>query len=351
MMTKWWKFIAFSLLFVLPIVFSAYGAPGSPSLERPKDVKLNIVGFQVGTSMQFRAELIGEALRKEYPDWNIKVVSTGKGTMDVQRHIREKTAQFILSIAPWKCEVEAYTPAYRQQGIDFEKDFLWLPVIPSNNKAVHFFVLTNTGFTSVKDVIDKKYPLKVGYSAPIHDPLFKRIIEFYGATWENIKSWGGGLVNVSFGAPEGPSMMSAGKINAGFAWTGVPNAPFLEGAASINWRQLPLAEEDQLLKKLNEIGFFRVVIPAKTYPWLKKDLVTVAQTEWLSAIPGTLLKDSNIIYWVTKGVWNQRKYLISGFGEFSHVLDPNFISDGLKLLTNPAHPEALRFYKEQGWIK
>ena len=338
-----------SILLSVGTSFLAYAAPASPQLERPRNVRLDIVGFQVGTSMHFRAELIGQALRKEYPDWNIKSVSTSKGVADVQKHIKEKTSQFCLTLGPWKLEIEAYSPFYRQQGINFEKEFAWLPVMPVNKKPVHFFVLADTGFTSVKDIVSKKYPLKIGYSVPVQDPLFRRIIEFYGGTPEQIKSWGGGVVNVSFGAPIGPEMMSAGKINSGLAWAGIPNPAFLEGAASNNWRQLPLAEEDELLKKLNEIEFYRDIIPASTYPWLKKDLVTVAQTEWLGAIPGTLPKD--IVYWVVKGLWNQRKYLISGFGEFADVLDPKFINSAMKLLGNPPHPEAVKFYQEEKWIK
>lgn len=178
--------------------------------------------------------------------------------------------------------------------------------------------------------------------------LFNTILEYYGVTWKDIRKWGGKHIRANFGAPVGPGMLRSGKLNAGFAWTGVPNPPFLQ-AADLDWRMLPVGEEDGLLKNMEKWRFFREIIPAGVYPWLKKDLVTVAQTKWLGAIPGSMPEDW--AYWVTKGLWNQRKFLMAGHRAFRDVLDPEFITSALGKLTNTPHSGAVKFYREQGWIK
>lgn len=92
-MKKGYLWTALSLSLVFGLLSSGF-AQQTP--ERPKNLRLTIVGFQVGTSMQYRAELVAEALRKAYPDWSVRAVSTVKGPLDVFRHRSKKTAQFFV---------------------------------------------------------------------------------------------------------------------------------------------------------------------------------------------------------------------------------------------------------------
>lgn len=338
------------LSLILTVGIASSWAKSEPPIERPKNINVVIIGFVVGTSMQLRAEFIAEALRNEYPDWTIKSLATPKGSMDVRRHRQKKTANFFLTLSPWKCGREYHMPVYRDAGIDYDKVFNHFPVIPTDTKTVHFFVLNESKLASIRDLKNIKYPLKIGYDKT-HHLLFNRIIKFYGTTWEDIKSWGGDYIEVNFGAPMGPEMMRAGKINAGFGWTGAPNPAFLSVGKELDWRLLPIAEpgEDELLKNVKEVGFYGTVISPGVYPWVKNDLYTIAQTEWLSAIPDT--NPEGVVYWVTRGLWNQRNFLISGFKGFAPKLKPSAIASDLEFLTTSAHPEALLFYREQGWIK
>ena len=337
--------IGLSLVLVLIVALPAY----STALERPKNVELKLVGFIVGTSLHFRAELIAEALRKEYPDWNVRAISTPKGPRSVFEHRRNKTAQFFVSLTPRPQEIEVWTPIYKKQGIDFVKDFNWFGVIPLATKYVHCIVPKKTGLNGIKDIADKKYPVKVGMTRPIHDGLFRRCTEFYGATFKDIEGWGGKLISVSFGAPEGPEAMRQGRIDMGFAWAGIPNPPFVQAAADLDLRLLPVAPEAELLKKTEEIGYFRATIRANIYPFNKEDVTTVAQTEWLAFIPDTL--PENVLYYVTKGLWNQKDFLIGSLPEFATVLNPGYITTAVSQLGNPVHPGSVKFYREQGWIK
>jgi hypothetical protein len=318
------------------------------SSERPKNVELKIIGFSPGTSMQLRADLIAEALRREYPDWNVKALATARASADVHKHRAEKTANFFLSLMPWPAEIEAYGPEFKKIGVDFEKLYIWFPVIPSEIKQTHFWVLRKTGLTSLKDVILKKYPLKVGLMFPSHLPMFLRLLGFYGISQKDLESWGGKIVNVNFGAPVGPELMRGGKIDAGFAWTGVPNPAFLQ-ASDLDWHLLPLAEETELLRKVEEFEFGRTIIRAGSYPNVKKDIPTIGQIEWLASIPGKVSEE--ITYWVIKGIWKQREFLASGFPGFKEVLDPKFISLAVGALRTSADLGAVKFYREQGWIK
>jgi hypothetical protein len=66
--------------------------------------------------MHYRAELVAESLRKEYPDWIVRAVSILKGAADVIGHRRKKSAQLFISLMPWPLEVEAVAPFLRGVG-------------------------------------------------------------------------------------------------------------------------------------------------------------------------------------------------------------------------------------------
>lgn len=167
-MVKHCRFIGLTLMLMLGIMLSGIEKPteAAAATERPKNIKVNIVGFVAPTGMHLRAELIAEALRKEYPDWAVKAFATPKAVGDVLRHRQEKSAQFFMSLQPWRLERQSFGPAFRKRGIDFAKVFQWNPVIPTDKASVHFFVLNKTGLTSARDIVTKRYPLKAGYSAP-----------------------------------------------------------------------------------------------------------------------------------------------------------------------------------------
>ncbi|MFC1867948.1 TAXI family TRAP transporter solute-binding subunit [Thermodesulfobacteriota bacterium] len=349
MMVKKCGFIFLSLMLMLSIMSSVISyLPEAAAQDRPKNIKVNIVGFVPSTGMHLRAELVAEALRREYQDWAVKALATPKAVGDVLRHRRGRTAQFFISLMPWALAKQSYGPGFKKRGVDFAKEYPWNPVITTGQALVHFLMLNKTGLTSVKDIVDKKYPLKVGYSSPGgHATLFNTMLEFYGASMKDLLKWGGKYVNINVGSPVGSEMMRAGKIEAGFGWMGVPNPPFLQ--ANLDWRMLPIAEEDGMLRNMQKWGFVRAVIPPGVYPWVKKDLITVAQTKWLGAIPGSMPEDW--AYWVAKGVWNQRKFLIASHRVFNTAMNPDFIVSSLRALTNTPHPGAMKFYREQGWIK
>ncbi len=293
MMVKKCVLIAVSLILVFGTVLSGF-AKEAQVPERPKNVKLTIVGFTVGTSMHYRAELVAEALRKEYPDWSVRAVSTLKGAVDVIGHRRKKSAQFFISLMPWPLEVEAFGPIFKRRGLDYEKLFTWSGVLPLARKYIHSIVQEKTGLTSLKDMVDKKYKIKVGMSRPSHEGVFNRLIAFYGATLKDLESLGGKFPSVSFGGPAGPESLRTGKIDMGFAWTGIPNPTFVKAAADLNLRLLPIAPEAELLKTAEKAGFYRATIPANAYSFNKENVTTIAQTEWLGHIPGTVSK--NVIY-------------------------------------------------------
>ncbi|MDP2646334.1 MAG: TAXI family TRAP transporter solute-binding subunit [Desulfobacterales bacterium] len=334
-------------LFLVFCVLSSGFAQQAP--ERPKNLKLTILGMQVGTSIQYRAELFAEALRKAYPDWSVRAVATVKGPADVLTHRSKKSVEFFVGLMPWGQEKAAFGPLYKKRGIDFEKDFAWTGVIPSSTKYIHCIVKADTGITSLKDMIDKKAKIKVGLSRPSHEGMFRMLTGFYGASFEDIEGWGGKILSVNFGTPVGPESLREGKIDMGFAWTGLPNPPFLQAAADLKLRLLPIAPEPGLLKKSEFMEYYRAVIPANAYPFNPEDVITTAATEWLSHVPGTVSED--VVYYVTKGIMSQKNFLAGSYPEFASVMTPEYIAKAVAQLKNPVDPGALRFYREAGYVK
>jgi TRAP transporter TAXI family solute receptor len=320
-------------------------APTTPSGDRPQDVELTILGFIVGTTFQFRADAIAEAIRLEYTDWTVTSIAPGSEAQLVSKRIAGE-ADFFLTPYVRQLEVEVQAPLHPE--IDYEQATAYNIVVPTASQYIHFFALGKTGLNSIRDIVDWKYPFTVGVGPGGSKLQFEKILEYYGATMAEAESWGAKEEIVVVTAPDGVEALQSGRIDTGISWSGLPCPAFM--GVTFDLKLLPI-DDPGLVETLKAMGYYETVIPAGTYPFLTEDLPTVASTSHIAVRPDM---PEDIVYYVLKAVFNQKDLLIAAQTDFEDQLTPEAVAASVAIsqVTGiPFHPGALKFYREMGWIE
>jgi TRAP transporter TAXI family solute receptor len=320
-------------------------APTSPPEGRPQDIELTIFGFIAGTSMQLRADAIAEAIRVEYPDWRVTSVTPGGEAKLISKRIEGK-ADYFLTMYPRLLEIEVQAPL--QPEIDFEQATAYSLVVPTSPRYVHFFAMGKTGLTSIRDIVDKKYPFKAGTGAGGAKLLFSKILEYYGTSWTEAESWGAKHEIVHIATSEGAEALQAGRADIGLSWCGIPNPPFM--GVTFDLKLLPI-DDPGLVEMFKALGYYEATIPAGTYPFVTEDIPTMAETEFLAVRPDM---PEDIVYYTVKALFNHKDILVATHAEFESQLTPEAVAASLVISQRtgvPFHSGALKFYREMGWVE
>jgi TRAP transporter TAXI family solute receptor len=320
-------------------------APTTPPGERPQNVKLTMFGFIVGTSMQMRADAIAEAIRLEYPDWTVTSVAPGGEAQLISKRIAGE-ADFFLTPYVRQLEVEVQAPLHPE--IDYEQVTAYNLVVPTAPQYIHFLALGKTGLTSIRDIVDQKYPFTVGVGPGGSRLQFAKILEYYGATMAEAESWGAKEEILVVTTQEGAEALQSGRIDTGISWSGLPCPAFM--GVTLDLKLLPI-DDPGLVETLKTMGYYETVIPAGTYPFITEDIPTVASTSYLAVSPDM---PEDIVYYTLKAVFNHRDMLIAAQSNFEDQLTTEAVvaSAAISQRTGiPFHPGALKFYREMGWLE
>jgi TRAP-type uncharacterized transport system substrate-binding protein len=208
-------------------------------------------------------------------------------------------------------------------------------------------VTAKSGLTSLAQIRDQKYPLKVSLRGQRdHSVHFatQQILSVYGFSLEDIEKWGG-QVRYDEEMPNGPNRIGAlerGEIDALFD-EAMPM--FGQRALDSGARFLPIDEPE--LQKLESMGWPRVVIGRDEYSNLPQDVWTADFSGWpvftLASAP------DDMITAFCQALEN-RKERIPWYGEGPMRLDLMCKDTREGRMTIPLHPAAERFWKTQGYI-
>jgi TRAP transporter TAXI family solute receptor len=334
------------ILAMLPLLAACPGpAPTTPSGERPQNVQLTMCGFIAGTSMQMRADAIAEAIRVEYPDWKVTSLAPGSEAQLISKRITGE-ADYFFTPYPRLLEVEVQAPLHPE--IDYEKVTAYSLVMPTSPRYVHFFTTGKTGLTSIRDIVDKRYPFKVGTGAGASKLLFSKILEYYGTSLAEAEGWGAKHESVVMATQEGVEALQSGRLDIAFGWSGIPSPPYM--GATFDLKLLPV-DDPGLVEMLSVYGHYEATIPADTYPFLTEDIPTVAETEILAVRPDM---PEDIVYYTVKALFNHKDILVAAHAGFESQLNAEAVAAAVAIsqITGiPFHPGALKFYREMGWVE
>ena len=215
-------------------------------------------------------------------------ITVGSGSAESYRPwLRMSSGSPILAHAVARRELEMaivnpsglLTQAYRGTGL-FPRP---LPVrviasYPSWDRFV-FAIHPRTGITSLAQVKEKRYPLRISTREdPTHSThvLIAQTLALYGFSMSDVESWGGSLqLNGPPGDQRRLDALRNGSIDAVFD-EGIIG--WLDAALEAGMK--PMALEEPVFSKLQAIGWRKAVLPASVYPRLGSDHAVIDYSGW-----------------------------------------------------------------------
>ncbi|WP_321967875.1 TAXI family TRAP transporter solute-binding subunit [Burkholderia cepacia] len=225
-----------------------------------------------------------------------------------------------------------------------------IAVFPHDDRLA-FAVRRETGITSIRDIVERRIPLRVSIpSGPRLHPAtwgIKAVLHAYGFSLEDIESWGGQLL---LDRPVDVTDPTAPPVGGDF------DAVFDEALMTPRWRNLTtlydlvfLPIEDEILTALEGRGLKRGVIQRGRFASVLEDVPTVDYSGWFMYCRDDCPEE--YIYLVTKAIvesGEQFEKRIPRESGLLHRVEPSMF---LRELPIPLHDGAERCYKEFGYLK
>ncbi|MGH9196075.1 MAG: TAXI family TRAP transporter solute-binding subunit [Acidimicrobiia bacterium] len=280
-------------------------------------------------------------------------ITVGSGSSENFRPwLRMSTGSPILAHAVCRGELEMamvnpsgfLTQAYRGTGLFPEPlPVRVLAIYPSWDRFV-YAIHPRTGLKSLAQIKETRYPLRLSIREDLtHSTrvLVDQTLAIYGFTLADLESWGGSLqLNGGPGDERRMSALHAGTIDAIFdeglvLW-------FDEALAA---GMHPISLEEFAFKKLEALGWRRVVIPAGRYPHLQSDHACLDYSGWPLYTRASLPDED--AYKVVSAIHARRDEIYwensyTGTGQLGQDTEatPRDV---------PLHPGAEKWYKERGF--
>ena len=275
---------------------------------------------------------------QEYPEITLKVVPGGA----IGNHVR---------VGAHKVDIASGYPAFilaaREGKEPYDKAYPKIrPFLKGFGMTqAQFSVPQDTGIKSIEEIVEKKYPLRVGVLPPgsSDEYVFKKILMYYNVTYNTIRHWGGGVYLVGYS--DQVSLLKDRHINAIFQNIALPSPSIMEAKIYRPIRVLSLSEKllDYLVKNYS---FDKSIIEPGAYGGgvIEETINTTAMYQTLMAYEDI---PDDAIYKITKALC-ENVDTVRAVHKGCRIFDPK---KACKDLGGPLHPGAERYYKEKGYIK
>ena len=242
------------------------------------------------------------------------------------------------------------TMAYRGKG--YYKQKMPLRVLASfpSWDRIAIVVSKDLGLKSLHDVARRKIPLRVStrFSGVNNGTYYtiSTILSLYGFSLEKIKRWGGQVQECPRPfSPERLKGIAKRSINAVFDEGISTIGGWLDQALENGYDILPL--EPDVVKKLEQLGYSRSVLPRSRYPQLKEDVTSIDFSGW-SLVTHRWLPN-NVAYAAIETI-DARQNVIPV--DDDKPLDMRNLCRSTEKcsLQIPLHPGAEKYYREKGYL-
>jgi uncharacterized protein len=242
------------------------------------------------------------------------------------------------------------TMAYRGRG--YYKEKLPLRVLgcfPSWDR-IALVVNKDLGVKSLYDIAQRKIPLRVStrLSGVNNGTYFtiSTILSFYALSFEKIKRWGGTVQECSRPfAPERLTSIAKRSLNAVFDEGVSTPGGWLDQALENGYEVIAL--EPAIVKKLEQMGYSRTVLPKSRFRQLKEDALTLDYSGW-SLVTHRWLPN-NVAYAAIETIDEKQRVIPV---DDDQPLDMRNLCRGTEKcsLQVPLHPGAAKYYDEKGYL-
>ncbi|KJR99608.1 MAG: hypothetical protein VR68_08885 [Peptococcaceae bacterium BRH_c4a] len=277
--------------------------------------------------------VLGNALAKVWkdkiPNINASVQSTAGSNQNVELLARgESHVAFLqngIAADAWNGEKDFNGKPKR--------DFLGMVYLYPNN--CYFVVRKDSGINELKDLKGKRIiPGPVGSGTEVNA---REILSVVDIDYKNKKDAIANYVSNS----EAAEKFADNQTDMAYIAGGIPHASVTEMMTRGDAKILEVKGEvrDSLIKKYP--AYFPVEIPANSYKGQTEALQTVAQGNILVVRKDV---DPQIVYEMIKNIYANKNELANSY-KGAAKFD---IKDGLKGMTVPLHPGAIKFFEENG---
>ena len=240
--------------------------------------------------------------------------------------------------------------AYRGKGYYKQKmELRVLGSFPSWDR-IAIVVAKDLGVKSLHDVARRKIPLRVStrFSGVNNATYYtiSTILSLYGMSFEKIKRWGGQVQECPRPfAPERLKSISRRSINAVFDEGVSTVGGWLDQALANDYEVLSL--EPEIVKKLEQMGYSRTVLPKSRFRELKEDVLTIDFSGWALVTHRWL--PNSVAYAAVETIDERQKVIPV---DDDKPLDMRELCNGSEKcpLRVPLHPGAAKYYKEKGYL-
>jgi TRAP-type uncharacterized transport system substrate-binding protein len=221
-------------------------------------------------------------------------------------------------------------------------------VFPSWDRLV-FAVRRDSGIQSLDEIREKKYPLVVSTRAggEFHATLYviNQILKAHGFSFDDIRKWGGKVLRVQ--SPSDPAraeQLRSGKVHAVFD-EGIKTW----GALALESGMKFLPVRDDVLRKMQRLGFGGAALTRTAFPNLEQDIATVDFSGWTFFCHQKL--PAAIAYTMAKAIDRCRDKIEADHLDRKTMTMEEFCrgGDGGQL-TIPLHRGAKRYFREKGYL-
>lgn len=211
--------------------------------------------------------------------------------------------------------------------------------------VLHVAVPADCPVSTFQELVDQKYPIKlsVGTQGSGIETLMRKVLAYYGATYEDIASWGGKIEYLNIG--DASTLFTDGQLTGVAVIAGMPYSTCAEIAASKDIKFLGL--DETAVAEFSKEGYIAQTIPAGTYNGQAEDTLSIAN---LVTVCASAEANEEVVYEICKFLNSQEGIEIlsnvnSGFAEY--MTGPE---SGIAGIEVELHPGAARYYQEAGVI-
>lgn len=210
----------------------------------------------------------------------------------------------------------------------------------------HMAVPADSPVNSFDDIIENKYPLKISVGAQGSgiESLFRKILNAYDVTYEDIESWGGKIEFLSMS--EAATLFKDNQLNAVTILAGVPYSGITEVATARDVKFIGIS--DDVKSKLLTLGYLDKAIPADSYKGQDEEIPSIGVA--VSVITNANANEA-VIYEITKFLNSEDGISILSdinAGYAGYMKGPETGVEGMSV---ELHPGAARYYKEAGVLE
>jgi TRAP transporter TAXI family solute receptor len=307
------------------------------ALDEP--VHIRCTSMPIGSSWYVQAATIAKILRGKLPP---------KSTIDVLPHgggigsapmIAKGDAEFGLHFnmsSRWAREgkVAYKEPMTNLRGLAGGVDSFYQAIVVNRDVDI----------SSLKELKEKKLSVRLFTTRPFGAGKFGAglVLDAYGMSFDDIKSWGGRVEHTTFTAIIAAFKDRRADIFMHSISKGHPATTEIAVSAPVKF----LSVEPEIIEVMKGYGYTESVLPKGSFkgqdndarlPGLKTNVITNTDMS------------EELAYLITKTICENKEELVKGHRAFASFVPENAWKE--EYLGMPLHAGAEKYYRERGWLK